>query len=258
MLISKTFAFLLLLAYVRAKCDLSPRFWCTSQAIAEECGAIDACNHWWKMQSASSPVAISLYFESLCPGCREFITTMFYPTWKTFKSTGIMKADMTPYGNAHQEELPSGMWNFTCQHGPEECTGNLIENCLQKYTDYEFDVYFPIIYCMEDSSDPIAAAEKCITDAKQDWNAINKCAKGEEGNGLMHKSGMKTDALEPKHTYVPWILVNGKHSEELQQKAQNDLPKLLCEMYSGEKPKECQMFMHSYPTAAKQKFCKYE
>jgi len=240
------FVILLALAsYASAQCEIAPQYWCTSRDVAAKCNALDACDHWWKQQGDSKAVSISLYMESLCPDCRDFIDTMLYPTWVTFRNTSIMVADMIPYGNAYEVETPSGLWNFTCQHGLEECTGNLIENCIIKYTNYEFDIYFPIVHCMESSSDPIKAAEQCITNGKQNWAAINNCAKGEEGNALMHKSAEKTDALMPKHTYVPWILVNGVHSAELQKKAQTDLGKLICEMYSGEKPKECQMFLHA-------------
>ena len=29
----------------------------------------------------------------------------------------------------YQEEMKDGKWVFTCQHGPAECVGNLIEVC---------------------------------------------------------------------------------------------------------------------------------
>lgn len=28
-----------------------------------------------------------------------------------------------------QEKLKDGAWNFTCQHGPNECRGNKIQSC---------------------------------------------------------------------------------------------------------------------------------
>ena len=38
-----------------------------------------------------APIKVELYYESLCPGCRNFITTMLYPAWEKLKDTGIMK-----------------------------------------------------------------------------------------------------------------------------------------------------------------------
>ncbi len=39
---------------------------------------------------------------------------------------------------------------------------------------------------------------------------------GKLGNILMHQMGKKTESLDPSHTYVPWIVVNGQHTEEIQ------------------------------------------
>ena len=37
------------------------------------------------------PVLVELYYESLCPGCRQFITGMLSPTWDLMKGTGTMQ-----------------------------------------------------------------------------------------------------------------------------------------------------------------------
>ena len=55
----------------------------------------------------------------------------------------------------------------------------------------------------------------------------------------MHKMGEKTEALDPPHNYVPWIVVNGAHTDEIQSEAQEDLLALVCDSYTGDKPKEC-------------------
>ena len=35
---------------------------------------------------------------------------------------------------------------------------------------------------------------------------------GSEGNALLHKFGMATESLDPGHTYVPWVVVDGDSS----------------------------------------------
>ena len=40
-------------------------------------------------KAEKSPVKLELFYESLCPGCRNFITNHLYKTWKKLKKSGI-------------------------------------------------------------------------------------------------------------------------------------------------------------------------
>lgn len=42
-------------------------------------------------------VSIILYYESLCPDCRYFITQQLFPTWVMLQD--IMSITLVPYGN---------------------------------------------------------------------------------------------------------------------------------------------------------------
>ena len=51
--------------------------------------------------------------------------------------------------------------------------------------------------------------------------------------------GTKTESLDPPHNYVPWIVVDGQHDNEIQTAAMNDLVGLVCKLYEGAKPAVC-------------------
>lgn len=185
-------------------------------------------------QTADS-VKVGLYYESLCPGCRSFITSMLYPT--SVLLGDIMDLTLVPYGNA-QESFDGEKYIFTCQHGEQECVGNMIEACLLNMTSSNA---FLTIFCMESSKDPIKAAQSCVELFSPDlsWKSVMSCVNGDLGNQVMHQNALKTKALKPPHTYVPWITINGEHSEELQNKAFSALVPLVCDLYKGERPAIC-------------------
>uniref|UniRef100_A0A3B1JC07 Gamma-interferon-inducible lysosomal thiol reductase n=1 Tax=Astyanax mexicanus TaxID=7994 RepID=A0A3B1JC07_ASTMX len=219
----------------RPSCSASPAQWCSSVEIAAKCGVLEQCFGANVTKSSAPPVNISLYYESLCPGCRQFLVLQLMPTF--FMLNDIMNVELVPYGNA-QETGPPGNYVYTCQHGPEECTGNMIETCmLNKMGD---DAYLAI-NCMEMSVDVLKAAKPCseLFTEKSYWDDIQKCVSGAEGNKLMHLNAVKTGALKPPHEYVPWVTVNGEHSEDLQQKAMSSLFNLVCSLYKGDKPAAC-------------------
>lgn len=223
-----------------SECNVPPQYWCDSIDLAEQCGAVEACYKHWQQYQVSAPVKVELYYESLCPDCQDFINNQFYYTWRLLQNSGILSIEMIAYGNAHETQLSSGEWKYTCQHGPKECEGNLIENCIMDAAGYNDTLYMPVIFCMENSTDPVFYASKCVNAANMDWNSIKKCSAGSQGNALMHKAAVKTDALNPSHEYVPWIVVDGRHTEALQNAAQKDFLGVVCDFYKGTKPKECE------------------
>lgn len=217
-------------------CSYPPSQWCSSLDSAIQCGVLKQCleTNFTRSHQRADSVEVGLYYESLCPGCRLFLTEMLFPTFVLLND--IMSVNLVPYGNA--QEKPDGTkYTFECQHGEPECLGNMIETCLLNMTEYSF----LIIYCMESSSDVVKSAKACVEiyNPELSWDSVMNCVKGDQGNQLMHQNALETKNLKPPHEYVPWVTINGEHTEELQDKAMSSLFSLVCSLYKGTKPEAC-------------------
>ncbi|NXP19070.1 GILT reductase, partial [Scytalopus superciliaris] len=254
-------------------CDRPAHLWCSSPEIAAACQVESRCPS--LPHPAAAPVQLSLYYESLCPACRQFLVLKLFPTWLLLPSE-MLNVTLVPYGNA-QERNVSGKWDFQCQHGPEECLGNMIEACLM-HEAMNFSIYFPLIFCLESGSSVTKNLEavcptphlSCLWGCtcpscppqghpsppdhpvcplswqclqvyapELDRGRISNCVQGDMGLDLMHQNAQLTEALDPPHQYVPWIVINGKHTDELQAEAEDSLLGLVCRLYQGEKPEVC-------------------
>ncbi|KAM4709575.1 gamma-interferon-inducible lysosomal thiol reductase [Discoglossus pictus] len=222
-------------------CTYPPSAWCSSWEIAKACQVEKQCldfyTHHDVKQSSEPAVQVELYYESLCGGCRNFLCLQLFPTWLMLND--IMNVTLVPYGNA-QERNDSGKWDFQCQHGTDECVGNMMEACLMNQLQ-DIDAYFLIIFCMESSKSVTSSLGPCLSIYAPDLPSqkILDCVNGDLGNQLMHQNALRTEGLNPPHQYVPWVVINGKHTDEIQAQAQSALFNLVCDMYTGPKPDAC-------------------
>uniref|UniRef100_A0ABM5ELH6 Gamma-interferon-inducible lysosomal thiol reductase n=1 Tax=Pogona vitticeps TaxID=103695 RepID=A0ABM5ELH6_9SAUR len=222
----------------RPPCPLPPHLWCRSEQAARECQAEKHCATLAPEPPPADRVSISLYYESLCPGCRLFIIFQLFPTWLMLYN--IMNVTLVPYGNAKETQSPSG-WKFECQHGEEECLGNMMETCLMHELQ-GLASPLPFIFCMESSGNVTENLSTCLKMYAPFASLANitACVNGDLGNKLMHQNAERTRALTPPHEYVPWIVINGNHTDKLQTAAQMSLFRLVCDLYKGESPAACQ------------------
>ncbi|XP_046548878.1 gamma-interferon-inducible lysosomal thiol reductase-like [Haliotis rubra] len=221
-------------------CRLPSHLWCSSRKTAEDCQVTQQCSaHDWRHQAAAPPVNLVLYYETLCPYCKQFITDQLYPTHVKLDSD-ILNITVLPFGNA-EEKQEGNKWIFTCQHGRSECEGNLIATCALKTTSFNSTAYLPFLNCMEAAAHEhviwFAVLKNCAVRNHVSEADIRSCMKSDAGNELEHEMGVATkkEGVE----YVPWIVINGQHTNATQQEAQDDLLKLICKTYTGPKPQAC-------------------
>merc|ERR1711937_359718 len=178
-------------------------------------------------------VKITVYYESLCPDSMRFVNDQLYPTWMKFKEE--VNISFKPFGKANFSENDQS-WDFTCQHGSNECWGNKIQACaLDKVTDTEKII--PLINCLMMQTIPLgpeAATVNCVLELNLPTptpNELLDCSKGDERSSLLHDIGVETHALQPPLTFVPWILFNDEFIKEDWELALDDLVKVLCDKY---------------------------
>lgn len=189
-------------------------------------------SEWFK----EMPVRIDVYYETLCPDSIRFIKDQLWPVYKELHTTGIIDVNLYAYGNAHQVKR-FGTWYFTCQHDEKECALNIVETCAM-YLYPEPFTRLSYVYCVADNP-TMQGARTCASEYDMDWDAICRCTGNKVGNELQHKVGVKTDALDPQHTFIPWIVAEGKSDDSVQREALRNLKELVCSLYAGKAPAEC-------------------
>uniref|UniRef100_A0A7N6BE75 Gamma-interferon-inducible lysosomal thiol reductase n=1 Tax=Anabas testudineus TaxID=64144 RepID=A0A7N6BE75_ANATE len=210
------------MSHPKPGCRYPPSQWCRSLEIAIECKVQKQCMEMNAIRPNQTvpPVSVTLYYESLCPACRVFMSEQLFPTWTMLQD--IMTVTLVPYGNAKGEKILSNS-PFTCQHGEPECRGNMIEVCISLH----------VIYCMASAANVLDAAEPCLElyAPSVSWSSVVSCVRGALGYQLMHSNAVMTRALNPAHTHIPWVTFNGEYTEENEDKAMSSLYHLVCQLY---------------------------
>ncbi len=143
-----------------------------------------------------------------------------------------MTLTIVPWGNARETN-----GSVVCQHGPNECISNKLHACAISIAGSSF-LAFPFIHCMEAAKGAPAAAPGCAKGAGLAWASINACAAGAAGTALEHDAAQRTAALSPQHTYVPWVLLNGKPLAGCDE-GRCDVVAAVCAAYTGPRPADC-------------------
>ena len=178
---------------------------------------------------------ITIYIESLCPYCIWFITTSIKEFYTKVTKPNVTYIEIIPYGNAEETyDLTTKKYSFTCQHGDNECYGNLIST-------YSLNVLgrvkgqLNIIYLLENiynfNRNFDSTLEYCLSSESEILQEIKDCAISDMGNIYQHQIAQKTG----DNLGIPWILVDGVYDEDANGKIYTSLTDYLC----GEDKSKC-------------------
>ena len=147
---------------------------------------------------------------------------------------------MIPFGNAH-EYADGNSWTFTCQHGVDECVYNEIESCSNKYVSDSLTA-FNFINCVESNDSKRKLVYQDVIDlctvqtnlTAEQTASINSCWNTQEAIDLHHANALLTGALVPAHEYVPWVVGQGVHNDDIQGQVETSLLQYVCDNYTGD------------------------
>ncbi|CAK1587408.1 unnamed protein product [Parnassius mnemosyne] len=195
------------------------------------------CSAWAKTKRDDNKVKIAVYYESLCPDSKRFITTQLAPVWRDLR--GAVKVKLVPYGKATHDKV-NGKWQFTCQHGADECYGNKLQSCILKDRSLLDTDKMELVICLMSQANPDKALDTCLEQVKKLSNSdkIKRCASGEMGDNLLASYGDKTDLIQRPLSFVPTVVINEKYDQAVQDEAMNNLKAVVCRV-SINKPSSC-------------------
>ncbi|RXG73042.1 hypothetical protein Avbf_02820 [Armadillidium vulgare] len=120
-----------------------------------------------------------------------------------------MEVESYAYGFETEVARPSGGYEFTCQHGPDECYGNKLLDCgLEHIEDHETFLNFS--FCIMAAENPPSSGVECANQVSVSPDIIINCANSTEGENLLHDVGVSQSQLVPEVNYVPWIIINDR------------------------------------------------
>ncbi|KAL1543609.1 gamma-interferon-responsive lysosomal thiol protein [Salvia divinorum] len=182
--------------------------------------------------SADNKVSLSVYYESLCPYCANFMVNHLLKIFQT-DLINIVNLRLIPWGNTQIQSNDT----WICQHGVDECQLDVIEACaINSWPRVE--THFKFIYCVErlHLMDKHTQWQSCYGANNLDQTPVNNCYNNGHGFQLEMAYADETAKLNPRHRFVPWVVVN---NVPLQEDFENFIG-YICRAYRGNKvPKAC-------------------
>jgi len=198
---------------------------------------------------------LEIHYETLCPYCSSLIGESLRSIWQDEEFQERIDIAMFPAGNVmavpvsqvsegykffhgeiHDRRLD---YIFQCQHGEQECLGNMIQACIMKVESKPSD-HLPFLFCMEAGAATGDSIEKvafeCMQETHVDVEEVLNCTQTKAANDMMFLISNYSNSLSPQRTYVPWVTIDGEHFEDADA---GDLLGPLCKTLSPPLPSAC-------------------
>eukprot|EP00450_Noctiluca_scintillans_P040217 CAMPEP_0194480638 /NCGR_PEP_ID=MMETSP0253-20130528/3374_1 /TAXON_ID=2966 /ORGANISM="Noctiluca scintillans" /LENGTH=219 /DNA_ID=CAMNT_0039320047 /DNA_START=157 /DNA_END=816 /DNA_ORIENTATION=+ len=162
----------------------------------------------------------------MCPYCHIFFDEALSPIWDQVKE--LVDVQLYPAGNLAVQEMAKvsegyHFWHpvvagnqylFQCQHGEAECLGNHIHMCVNEmFPDKALDLVFCMVSPSYVNSSIELSSYACMQSLQIDVNQVKNCVESPGANLKMLDLMKASDHLTETREYVPWIVINGVHSE---------------------------------------------
>lgn len=206
----------------------------------------------------SAKVNVDIYFETRCPGCLMFLNQTLEPLYRTKGMSDLLNITLYTYGNTmtlptanisegykffHPETTGTGYdYVNVCQHGSDECLGDLVQVCAQEFSEKE--KHLDLVFCMAATTiggyGVENSAYQCMIKAGIDKDKVRECVGSAQGNQLMAKAWKDTEKLEGRQG-TPWVMINGEHAADQMLQDVNLLGATVCGK-SQHAPDSCSKF----------------
>jgi interferon gamma-inducible protein 30 len=192
--------------------------------------------------SLTQPVTVTIYYETLSQDSRGWLVHQFFPTFTKLRA--YIRPRLVPYGNANV----SGDEGMSCEHGHDECQGNLVHACALRQTAWNESASvgrtMAYIGCMVsdiEMLDPRAdeIGLKCSRFVKLNWDPIFQCTRNGEGLAELGKYGELTRRLPLGRPMELPVVVLADFEQADKDQVRSNFFKYMCTSVLENEPPAC-------------------
>ncbi|KAH8278889.1 hypothetical protein KR018_010781 [Drosophila ironensis] len=171
--------------------------------------------------TAKDRLAVTLYYEALCPYCMAFVTTQLAPSMLRMNRLPFTDLNILPFGNAKHDDAG----NVVCQHGTSECELNAWHGCILEH--HSIAESLKLIGCMMRGKRN--RLDKCAKRYQIDVGDVKTCKSTRSVNDILAKYGEATSKVH--FAGVPAIALDNVYDENESEKLSENFDALFCAKY---------------------------